>query len=99
MDTFGDRVRSARDALGWTQERLAREAGVYSGVVVSRWEKGHKRPHDPDVIVKLAEALGVSLDWLLRGSEHRTRGPNDTDPEPTTFAEIEAQVAAKRGAA
>lgn len=75
METSGARVRLARDAKGWTQEQLAEAAGkrsdgkryVYSGVVISRWESADAKPHDPDVIVQVCEALGVSVDWLLRG--------------------------------
>lgn len=75
METSGDRVRHARLAKGWTQERLAEAAGrrsdgrrfVYAGIVVSRWESADTKPHDADVIVSICDALGVSVDWLLRG--------------------------------
>lgn len=90
METFGARVRVARDAKGWTQEELARAVGarpdgkpyVYSGVVISRWEKGHGSPHDPDVIVRVCDALGVSADWLLRGLGDPPASAADADADP-----------------
>lgn len=71
MSTFGARVKAARESKQWTQERMARELGLYSGVVVSRWERDRAMPHDPDLIVRICETFGVSADWLLRGmGEH-----------------------------
>jgi transcriptional regulator with XRE-family HTH domain len=100
METFGSRVRCARDAKGWTQEDLAREARLYSGVVVSRWERGHSRPHDPDVIVKTAEALGVSIDWLLRGigEAPTTKTPEDASLPARIAAVSELDAEAARAA-
>jgi transcriptional regulator with XRE-family HTH domain len=60
--TFGRRVRSARDARGWTQSQLADEAHI-SSKFLSRLEKGHVSP-SLFVASRLALALGRRLDQL-----------------------------------
>lgn len=41
-------IREAREALGWSQSRLADELGLGGGgrVTVSRWECGERRPDE-----------------------------------------------------
>jgi len=58
-------VRALREQRQWSQERLAREAGISTGYV-ARLEKGQ---HDPSLstIEKLARALGVKPERLLAG--------------------------------
>jgi transcriptional regulator with XRE-family HTH domain len=60
---LGARIREARDALGWSQERLAEEIGV--GVeMLGRYERATKFP-SPISLVRLSRALRVSVDVLL----------------------------------
>lgn len=65
---FGRRVRVARDALGWTQEDLAEEAGLDDSYVggVERGERNIGLLN----INKLAVALGEPFDGFL---PHRTK--------------------------
>lgn len=58
----GDRIAHARTICGWTQEELSTRSGV-SQRDVSMYETGKRVPLFASV-VKLADALGVSLDWL-----------------------------------
>lgn len=68
--SFGDRVREARqrlrteDGRRWTQGDLATAVGVERNTV-SRWENGGVRPKDPDLLARLARTLRVSTDWLI----------------------------------
>ena len=39
-----NRVRQLRKALGWSQDRLAREIGVHQ-TTIHRWETGDRVPH------------------------------------------------------
>ena len=66
QETIGQRIRRLRKARGWTQYELAAEAEVtrYS---LLRWEAGTK-PQSFESFVRVADALGVSLDELYRGS-------------------------------
>ncbi|WP_183095908.1 helix-turn-helix domain-containing protein [Nocardioides stalactiti] len=61
---LGSRLRSARVARGWTQAELA---GDISVAYVSRIETGSRRP-TLNVLLVLAQRLGVSLEELLDGA-------------------------------
>lgn len=62
---FGERLAAARRQAGFTQSELASRAGVTLNSVW-RYETG-RRPEDYDVLARLAEAVGASVDFLLRG--------------------------------
>lgn len=72
--SLGDRVKSAREGLRLaaggkvTQDDLARAVGVKRNTV-SRWENGAMVPSDPATLASLAEALEVSVEWLISGDE------------------------------
>jgi transcriptional regulator with XRE-family HTH domain len=59
------RLRSLREALGWTLDALA-ERSQLSPSTISRIETG-KRTISLDVLVPLARALQIDLDSLLEG--------------------------------
>jgi transcriptional regulator with XRE-family HTH domain len=76
---FGERLAAARRQAGLTQRELAGRAGVTLNSVW-RYETG-RRPEDYEVLARLAEAVSVGVDFLLRGGgapqagvaeEHRT---------------------------
>ena len=69
---FGRRVRDARDALGWTQEDLAEEAGLDDSYVggVERGERNIGLLN----VNKLAVALGEPFDGFLPYRTKRRRG-------------------------
>lgn len=62
------RLRAARDALGLTQQQVGDSAGGMSNVTVSHYERGHKQP-GLENLVRLAQSLQVSCDYLLKGVE------------------------------
>lgn len=59
------RLIKARSDRGWSQADLANESGV-AAAQVSRYEQGRSKPR-PEVIAKLARALGVDFTWLSMG--------------------------------
>lgn len=66
-------MKSAREGLRVagekvTQDDLARAVGVKRNTV-SRWENGAMVPSDPATLASLAEALEVSVEWLISGDE------------------------------
>jgi len=65
MNTVGTRIRKRRRALGWTQEHLARQAGISNGFL-SDLEAG-KRSVGADTLMAIAASLGVSMDYLMKG--------------------------------
>lgn len=60
---FGDRIQRARKEKGLSREELAAMIGT-SGPIVGRYERGDMMP-SVEIATKIAEALGVSLDFLV----------------------------------
>jgi transcriptional regulator with XRE-family HTH domain len=68
---IGDRVRAARERIGWSREALAFHSGV-SWSAISQVESGRRRNVRPSTLNALAQPLGVSIDYLVRGTPGRT---------------------------
>jgi transcriptional regulator with XRE-family HTH domain len=60
---LGDRIRQLRKEAGWSQAELGDKTGTDSQRV-SRYETGKITP-SLDAIVRIAEALNISIDHLL----------------------------------
>lgn len=65
-DTPGKRVAKLREERGWKQTKLAEKAGI-SVTYLSEVENG-KRSMGSDVLLRVADALGVSLDYIVKGT-------------------------------
>ena len=61
--TLGERIKTARTALGLTQEALAETLGL-APQTISKWERGESMP-DAALLPDLADALQISLDRLF----------------------------------
>ena len=66
--TFGDRIILIRKQLKWSQDDLAKKIGT-SAPIIGRYEREEIKP-SIDVAAKLADALGVTLDYLLGKSDN-----------------------------
>lgn len=66
-ETFPKTLKELRQNKGWSQGQLAKKVGV-DIQRISKYERGVSCP-TPDMMVKLATALGVSLDYLLKGEK------------------------------
>lgn len=69
--TFGQRLKRARQDRGLTQPEFAKLAGILDGNL-SRYELDKSTPQ-MKTAVKLAGALGLSVDWLLGLNGERTQ--------------------------
>ena len=67
-EDFGKRLRRIRRAQDLTQQELGKKADIHY-TTISRLEAGDATQIYADTVVRLAEALGVSLDMLVRGDE------------------------------
>lgn len=65
MQTFRDRVKEMRLALGLSQEELAERAGMSQQAINKLEERGKSSKY----IVELATALNVSPEWLKTGKD------------------------------
>jgi transcriptional regulator with XRE-family HTH domain len=63
--TLGARIAECRDGRGWTQKKLAEEAGI-SITFLSEVENDRRMPGS-GIVLQIASALGVSIDYLLAG--------------------------------
>ncbi len=64
-DAFGDRVRSARSAKGYSQEHLAELSGVHR-TYIGHVENGRVMP-SLDTVAMISNALGTTMSDLLAG--------------------------------
>ncbi len=75
--TFGDKVKQARLAANLSQSELARKTGISERSLYS-YERGGIMPRSGN-IRKIAEALNVSVGYLLDGDETDTKKNIDKD--------------------
>ena len=66
--TFGEKVKNERNRLGLNQDELAKKIGV-TRRVISSYENDSSRPRGTERYKKLAEALGVNINYLLSKDE------------------------------
>jgi transcriptional regulator with XRE-family HTH domain len=75
---LGRRIKRRRRFLDLSQETLAERADVHR-TQISLYENGERMPLT-STLVKLAAALGVSVDQLLVGIEWKVVGPPLRNP-------------------
>lgn len=64
--SFADRLKKSRQEKGLSQTELAALAGIHY-TQIGRYENKGAKPAS-DVLAKIADALGVSSDYLMSGS-------------------------------
>ena len=62
-ETIGHRIRATREQLGWSQIKLAEESGVGRSAI-GKYESDKLEPGAAN-LAKIADALGVTADYLL----------------------------------
>lgn len=70
MKTPGERIKEEREALGWSQQRLANEIAKIkkekiSRAAVAQWEGGSSKTQKPENLFAAAKAMGLSPQWVL----------------------------------
>lgn len=65
MPTVGDRIREIREEMQLNQEHLAKRAGLSKGFLSD--VENNKRNISSENLLKVANVLGASVDYLLRG--------------------------------
>ena len=85
---FHERLYDVRKKAGMTQSDLAEKLDV-SRQAVSRWEMGTAKPEFENLIA-ISDIFGVSVDYLLKGSET----PITEKEQPDEETEQEASVSA-----
>ena len=67
---FSERLKDLRKQAGLTQVDVAEKLGISQPSYAS-WERGIKKPTQEN-LVKIAQVLNVSVDYLVGNSEERT---------------------------
>lgn len=81
MTTLGERVKTEREAKGWSQAELARRVSragysITQGGIAQIERRGDTEPKS---IVQLAQALGVSVTWLQSNRGDKMGRPVEDD--------------------
>ena len=63
---IADRIKNARESLGFDQKSFAESIGVSSGSTISRWERGLNFP-PADTLAVIQEKYGISVEWIVTG--------------------------------
>lgn len=79
METMGTRIRTLREARGWSQSELGDAVGV-SKSAVSQWEDDSTKNIKLATFLKLLEALRTDFEYLLYGVERGRTRPSPNAP-------------------
>jgi transcriptional regulator with XRE-family HTH domain len=71
MQTVGDRIRQVREQVGMTQDAVAGSAGLSKGFISE--VENNKRNISAQNLLKVANALSASVQYLLEGGEYQRR--------------------------
>lgn len=93
--TFGDRLADARQAVGMSQEDLARRLGVKRSTLV-KWENDLSEPR-ANKLSMVSGLLNVSLRWLLTGEGEGLPPPGDSPALPEDAARIMTDLRQTQG--
>ncbi|ATA55190.1 hypothetical protein CKY39_19710 [Variovorax boronicumulans] len=97
--SIGSRIKESRCAMGWSQVRLADEAGVTQSSIGNIESGFRQRPRE---LVSIAKALRVSPEWLETGKGPRTERASlklvgaDAEPSVRALVEYLAEIAAQQ---
>jgi transcriptional regulator with XRE-family HTH domain len=80
---ISERLEAVLEEKNIKQKELAKAIGV-TEVTISRYLNGERKPR-PDIIIKMADYLGVSTDYLLGMTE-------STQPAGKSFASVEGHL-------
>lgn len=88
--TISERIRLARQKKGITQNELAVKSGI-NNKSISRYELGSSTP-PADAIKAIADALGVSTDYLLSDKDNITIKDKDLFEKFEIIQEMTGEV-------
>ncbi len=87
MKIFGERIRSLRESMNYSQVKFAETFGIGQSSVV-RYEKGEASPA-LELLVKIADYYDVSLDYILGRTDNPQGKLYDCKPKNRYPADME----------
>lgn len=91
MSTLGKRIKRRRLELGLTQEELAKRMEYKSKSTINKLEMD-KSDLTQSKIIKMAEALETSIDYIMGWDEDEEHAVPDFDPDVLELIEIYAKL-------
>lgn len=93
---YGTKIASIRLARGYTQEYMAQKLGMAQNVY-SKIEKNEKNKLDDELLEKIAETLGVTVDDIksptpIIMSFHNNGSQYNNTPFGTTYNQIQESI-------
>lgn len=90
-----NRYCKLRDAKGYKDADISRLTGI-SRPTLSDWKRGVSKPK-PDKLIKIAECLGVTTDYLLTGEEKQSEfSPEQAELDLKISQDMELKKALKK---
>ena len=90
-----NRIKSARASAGITQAELARRCGV-SQPTINDLENGKSKTARSSTLIKLADALGQTPEWLASGSGAMSDAPQLSSGEEALLQDLRRLNASER---
>jgi transcriptional regulator with XRE-family HTH domain len=78
--SFRENLREALDFNGMEQKELAAQTGISLKTIENYLKQGSSMP-SADKAVRIAQALGVSVEYLVTGGENYREKPHILNPE------------------
>lgn len=88
---FGRRLIEARKHRELTQEQLAQKSGI-PAAVISHFETGVRSNASADNLVKLADALRVTVDYLLGRTEDMNATPGELERKAAQLSDDKLEI-------
>lgn len=85
MPGVGDRIREIREAKKLTQDQLAGKAGISKGFLSEI--ENDKRNVSSEYLLRIANSLCASVDYLLRGTTDVSNGNKEPTVIPSELSE------------
>ena len=92
MATIGDRIKEVREKQGRTQESLANETKISKGFLSEIENNKGTGNIGADYVIRISNALGVSLDYLLRGEVAQRDRAREPVTIPRSLSEAAEQL-------
>ena len=91
---FKIRLKELRELKGLTQRDFAEIFGISKGTI-GMWESGAREPRKLDVINRIADFFGVSVDYLLCHTDEKAPAPTDEEkPTPVSGDGLDPELVA-----
>ena len=87
---IGEKIKALRKEKMWSQDDLSHAINIHSKHI-SRYENDKTKP-GPDVLKKIADAFGVSMDYLMYDNVPKDEKTKIYDPELLEQFEMMGQL-------